>query len=108
VKLAEAFRNEALRAIEAQLALFKDTLHLAAAALLPQAQSRDIVLVGREAQLTIFRQMDRPLPGHVLVTVQVARHSLGGVSTLRFEKGLVYSPGDLVREATDQELQASG
>jgi hypothetical protein len=108
VNLAEEFRSEALCAIDAQIASLRATLDFTAASSLPHARSLDIVLAGREAQLTIFRQNDQPSPGKILVTAQVARHSLGGVTSLHFEKGLVISPDGVLREATDLELLISG
>jgi hypothetical protein len=108
VTLRELFRQEALREVQAQVDVLRDTLDLAGALALPAATCRDIVLCGREAQLTIFRQADQPSAGAVLVTAQVARHGLGGVTSLRYEQGLVFSPGCPARDATDDELRASG
>ena len=100
--------TEALRVIQARMDVLKRSLDFAVAMALPPAQSEDIVIVGREAQLTTFCQKDQPSPGQVLVTTQIARHSLGGVTSLRLEQGLVVSPDGLVRAATDDELLASG
>src|SRR5687768_5662289 len=55
---------------------------------LPQAAGEDIVVAGKEVQLTTFRQV---VPSGVLVTVQIARHSMGGVLTFKSEKGLVFA-----------------
>ena len=74
---------------------------------MPEVEPRDIVIANREAQLAIFRQSDVPLEGHVLVTVQVARHGLRGVVSFKLERGLVFSPHGSVRDATDHELLGS-
>lgn len=58
--------------------------------------------------LTTFRQKDVPAPGQVLVTVQIARHGLGGPTTFKVESGLVFSSDGSVRDATDDELVRSG
>jgi hypothetical protein len=107
VTLLEAFKAEALRELQAQLDALR-TLDFVGALSLPETQYRDIALCGREAQLTIFRQSDQPRPGHVLVTAQIARHTLGGVTSLKFEKGLVFPPVGPVRDATEEELLRSG
>jgi hypothetical protein len=107
MKLAEAFRLGATQQVQAQVDELRGSLDFDGAAALPEIQCRDIVIVGREATLTVFRQLDRPAPGHVLVTVQVARHSLGGLTALKIEKGVVFPRGAPARDATDEELLAS-
>jgi hypothetical protein len=44
----------------------------------------------------------------VLVTVQIARHGLGGIVSFHTERGLVFGPHGDPRDATEQELQNSG
>jgi hypothetical protein len=107
MKLAEAFRLGALHEVQQQLDAMRSSLDAAAAGAMPEMQCRDIVISGREALLTIFRQLDRPAHGSILVTAQVARYALGGLNTLKFEKGLVFAPGEPVRDATDEELKLS-
>jgi len=108
VKQAEAFKAETDRAIDARIAQLRDTLTFASAGALPEAQFEDIVIAGKEVSFTVFRQSKVPfLQGQVLVTVQVARHGLGGVVSFHAEKGLVFSAGAPVRDATTQELQDS-
>jgi hypothetical protein len=106
--LAEAFRAEALHVLQQQADRLRRTLDLAGALALPAASFEDIVLCGREAQLTIFRQADQPSSGQVLVTAQIARHALGGVKSLAFDRGLVFSSVGPARDATDLELRTSG
>jgi hypothetical protein len=66
-------------------------------------------VAGREVQLTIYRQAAvRSLGRQVLVTVQLARHALGGVVSFHIEKGIVFSPEAPARDATEQELLDSG
>lgn len=109
MKLAEAFTVEAERAIDARIAQLRSTLAFATAGALPEAQYEDIVIAGKEVLFTVFRQSSIPfLAGQVLLTVQVARHGLGGVVSFQTEKGLVFSPDAAVRDATARELQDSG
>jgi hypothetical protein len=105
--LAETFRADALREIEGRIDRLRLALTYAEALGLPQVDPQDIVIANREAQLAIFRQSGQPLEGHVLVTVQVARHGLGGVVSFNLERGLVFSQDGSVRDATDQELLGS-
>lgn len=108
MKLAEAFRLGAQEAVQAETDALRRSLDIRGARALPEIQCRDIVITGREATLTVFRQVDRPAPGNVLVTAQVARHSLGGLTSLRIEKGLVFAPDAPARDATDEELRSTG
>jgi hypothetical protein len=109
MKLAEQFRAEALQAIDDRVARLRGAHTFESVNALPEAQFEDVVIAGREVQLTVFRQSNVPmLDGRVLVTVQIARHGLGGVKSFRVEKGLVFSAGEAVREATTRELEYSG
>jgi len=109
VKQAEAFTVEAERAVDARIATLRSTLAFETAGALPEAQFEDIVIAGKEVLFTVFRQSNIPfMPGQVLVTVQVARHGLGGVVSFQAEKGLVFSSDAGVRDATTRELQDSG
>ncbi len=104
---AELFRAEASRAIGAEIERLA-ALTFPQIRALPEVESRDFVAANREAQLSIYRQIDPPmLHGRVLVTVQIVRHGLGGVETFRVERGLVLSADAAPRDATSQELQAS-
>ena len=108
MSLAETFRAEALRELQARVAHLRQSLTWARARALPEAQYQDVVVAAREVLLTTFRQVDMPAPGHVLVTVQIARHGLGGPTTFKIEGGLVLSSDGSVRDATDEELLRSG
>jgi hypothetical protein len=106
---AEEFWSEAEKFIEAHAQGLRDSLTYEDVLALPEADSRDIVILGKEVLLTIFRQSDVPaLEGQVLVTVQVSRHTLGGMSTSLRERGLVFSAGNPPRPATEQEMRDSG
>ena len=75
---------------------------------LPGAAAEDIVVAGKEVQLTVFRQQGLPDdPEAVLVTAQVSRASLGGMVTFLLEKGRVFSASGSSRPATDEELAAT-
>lgn len=104
VSLATRFREEAVAELESRRERLRSALSFDEAKALPSIDISDVVFAGREAHLTIFRQ---DLGTQVLVTLQVARHGLGGVTSLRIEKGLVFSPEEAPRDATDAELEAS-
>jgi hypothetical protein len=103
------FNDEALAVVTAEVDRMRGELTFSQALALPQATGRDIVVAGKEVQLTIWRQTDlHLLKGDVLITVQVARFGLGGMVTYQTERGLVFSPGAPPRDATPVELQNSG
>ena len=106
---AEEFWNEAVKVVEAHAARLGDSLSFDDALALPAAESSDIVILGKEVLLTIFRQSDVPsLKDQVLVTVQVSRQTMGGMSTSLRERGLVFSADAPPRQATEEELKVSG
>ncbi len=104
-----AFNDAALAVVESEIVRLRTTLSCAQARELPEAEGRDIVVAGREVQLTTFRQ---PAPsasgGETLVTVQVARFGLGGMVSYHTEKGLIFSSSAAPRDATGSELVESG
>lgn len=108
MSLADKFREEALVMVQKHLDELRSTLSYQDALSLPAVACQDIVVAGKEALLTIYRQADLPfLAGQVLVTAQIARHALGGVTSFQIEKALVFSPQDPPRAASDQELADS-
>ncbi len=103
------FNDEALAVIRSEVDRLRGELTFSQALALPEAEGKDIVVAGKEVQLTIFRQTEPSfLKGDVLVTVQVARFGLGGIVSYHTERGLVFSPSEAPREATQIELQNSG
>ena len=104
----EEFETEAKKLIdtkfeELKLLSFSDSFDL------PGALAEDVVVAGREVQLTIFKQKGVPnLPDVVLVTAQLARAGLGGLISYHYERALVYSSNGDIREATESELLATG
>lgn len=107
--LRQAFNEESLTLVEREIERLRAGLTFEKARNLPQAEGRDVVVAGREVQLTVFRQTDARIgDGGVLVTVQVARFGLGGTNTYRVERGLVFSPDAPPRDATEEELVTSG
>lgn len=75
---------------------------------LPEASAEDIVVAGKEVQLTVFRQLGVPdFPDALLVTAQVVRAGLGGIVTYHHEQGLVFFAGGGNRRASDEELEAT-
>jgi hypothetical protein len=106
---AAQFNDEALRVIQEHLQRLRSTLTYEAALRLPAARGEDIVVAGKEVQLMIFRQaIGESSQGQALVTVQLARYGLGGVSTYLAEKGVVFSPTAAPRDATDEEMTKTG
>lgn len=103
-----SFADSAAGVVRAKLQQLRGELTFEQALALPEADCQDVVVEKKEVQLTIFRQAKLPfLEGRVLVTVQLARHGLGGVSHFKYEQGLVFSPNEAVRLATDEELALS-
>ena len=75
---------------------------------MPHAEFDDIVIAGKEVQLTIFKQDEvTGLPGAILVTAQIVRAALGGVHSFHYERGLVFEENGPVREASEDELRAT-
>jgi hypothetical protein len=109
VSALATFNDEARAVVRAEVDRLKAELTFSTALALPGAVAKDIVVAGKEVQLTIFRQTEPPfLKGDVLVVVQVARAGLGGIVSYQMERGLVFSPSAAPREATQVELQNSG
>jgi hypothetical protein len=105
----EVFNQAALDEVQRHVQRLRNTLTYEDAKALPQVDGRGVVIEGREVALTIFRQADLPILGNgVLVTVQIARHALGGAISFHTERGLVFEPQGAPRDATEQELQNSG
>jgi len=98
---AQKVTNE--RLIELEILTYEDAFKL------PGAFSKDIVVAGKEVQMTVFRQLGLPdIPDAVLVTVQISRAGLGGIVSYHYERALVYTANGKFREATQSELLATG
>ena len=79
------------------------------ASALPWASIEDIVVVDKEVQLTVFQQNGLPdAPDAILVTIQLLRAGLGGTVNFKLERGLVFTADGNIREASEDELQATG
>ena len=75
---------------------------------MPHAEFDDIVIAGKEVQLTIFKQDEVPnLPGAILITAQIVRAALGGVHSFHYEQGLVFEEHKSAREASEDEMRAT-
>ena len=91
-----------------ELDRLRTELTFAQASAVPDAEATDIVVAGKEVQLTIFKQTGPGfLKGRVLITVQLARFGLGGVVAQQIERGLIFSPDAAPRDATEGELLES-
>lgn len=100
----ELFEQEAEALVGDKLTALKH-LSFDEASSLPRAVPEDIVIAGKEVQLTVFKQTDiEGLPSAVLVTLQVVRAGLGGIVNYQLERGLLYFPRGEIREATESEL----
>jgi hypothetical protein len=100
---------EVLAVIRGEADQLRTELSFSQAVALPESASREVVIAGKKVQLTIFRQTELPfLKGDVLVTVQVAYSILGGFVSHHTERGIVFSPNEMPREATHIELRISG
>jgi hypothetical protein len=106
---ARAFFNQAaLAAVESEIVRLRTELSYRQACELPETEVRDIVVAGREVQLTTFRQRaPTSSNGDILVAVQVARFGLGGIVSYQTERGLIFSPSAAPRDATGPELTGS-
>ncbi len=84
-------------------------LTYAQARTLPEVDGEEITIAGITTSVTVFRQ-DSPnqLEGRTLVTVLVARERWFGMTANHIERGLVFSPDEPTREASELELQNSG
>ena len=69
---------------------------------LPEAEGAEVVLGDRKCALTVFRQSLSA--EECLVTVQLARGVFFGALSRHWERGLVFTQNEAVREATDAEL----
>lgn len=103
-----AFTDAATAAVLAHIESLRSELSFDQARALPEAAAQDIVVAGKEVQLTVYRQAELPfLSGQVLVAVQLARYGMGGITLFMIERGLVFSPDSAPRDATEQELADS-
>ncbi len=73
---------------------------------LPETQGEETLVGGRKCVLTTFRQGLRS--DEILVTVQLARPTLLGLGSVHKEEGLVFRRTGSVRDASREELLASG
>ena len=97
--------TEAAAVVNRKLAELRELTYTDAQGL-SAAAFEDIVVAGKEVQLTVFRQQGvLSAADAVLVTVQLARAGLGGIVNFQLERGLVYLPGRPVRDATEDELE---
>jgi len=102
------FNDAALAAVQSEIVRLITALSYPQACELPETQVSDIVVAGREVQLTTFRQrLPSSSSGEILVVVQVARFGLGGIVSYQIERGLIFSPSAAPRDATEAELTGS-
>jgi hypothetical protein len=101
------YQSEAVKVLEDRLNRLRLLSHADARAL-AEADSEDIVIAGAKASVTVFRQDDAyQLQGRTLVTLLVLRRWWFGLHTHHMTRGLVFSPDEATREATNLELQNS-
>ena len=103
------YQSEANRIAGERIARLRALSYEQAASLPEASESETLVLDGTPCSITVFAQREPyPLPGAILVTVQVARQGFLGIASYHTERGLVFAPNAAVREATDVELRDSG
>ena len=106
--VSRSYGADAMKIIEHRLNERRD-LTFEQVSSLPEVSGEDIVIDGTKARVTIFRQSSPyELSGRVLLTVLIARPRWFGMAAHHIERGLVFSPDQPVREATESELQNSG
>ena len=104
----DEFEFEATRLVEAEVVRLRGLSH-AEATSLPEVKALDVVIAGKSASLTAFRYIDAGTqPGHTLVVVLAARPQFFGIASRHLERGLVFAPFEVVRDATATELENSG
>lgn len=102
------FAQAALPMIHSRIEKLR-TLDAQAAAALPEVGGVRMVIAGFESSITVFRYNDAyQLNGKTLVVVLAARPTMFGLPSQHIELGLVFSPTEPVRDATEKELQNSG
>ena len=99
------YEMDAETLIKARIAALR-SLTFDRASALPETAGEEALVAGRRVRLTTFRQRVRP--EEILVTVQLARRTLLGLGTVHTEKGLVFNRDGSVRDASREELVASG
>jgi hypothetical protein len=105
---AASFQRAVAELLASRLARLRKLTYQEARAL-PATAEEAVVLDGATSSVTVFRQNDAyALVGRTLVTVQVARQALVGLASFHTELGLVFSPNESPRDATELELQNSG
>ena len=102
------YREEVERVIDGRIRDLRGKSFDEASAL-PEVASEDCLFAGEKVSVTVFRQNSPyQLDGKVLITVLVAKPELLGMTSTHIERGLVFSPNEAVREATQDELQNTG
>ena len=101
----ERYQMEADGLIASRIAQLRG-LRFDRASMLPEAAGEELLIAGRKCAVTTFRQ--QLTPADVLVTDQVARRTLAGLASVHAEKGLIFSRDGSVRDASPEELLASG
>ncbi|MET0291781.1 MAG: hypothetical protein ABW136_05395 [Steroidobacteraceae bacterium] len=103
-----AFDEKAKAVVRTYVERLRQELTFEKAKAMPEAEGEDVVVELKEVQLTVFRQAKLPFLGdRILVTVQLARHGMGGVVLYKHEQGLMFSPGGSISDATAEELALS-
>ena len=104
----EAYKLEVDSLIRSRIEELR-TLTFANATVLPETVGEERIILSRKCALTVFVQHSPHfLPEQILVTVQVARFGVLGLSSYHVERGLVFSPDGSIRDATEEDLQNSG
>lgn len=103
----EEFSKLASEAISAEIAQLK-LLSFEEVQQLPEARAADILVGNKEVQLTVFKQSGLAvLQDATLLTVQLSRFGLGGVTIYQAEEGLLFFAKAATRQATTAELNAT-
>lgn len=105
---SSSFAQAALSIVQERIQQLR-SLDFETAVELPEVDSVHTVIAGYESDVTTFRYNDAyQLSGKTLVVVSAARPTMLGMAEQHIELGLVYSPSEPVRDATETELQNSG
>ena len=103
------YQPEAYRIARERLSRLRGLTYEQAASLPEASESEPLVIDGTACTVTVFAQRSSDvLPKAVLVTVLVAHKGFLGIASFHTERGLLFAPGQDVREATELELRDSG
>ncbi|MCG2584172.1 hypothetical protein [Massilia sp. TS11] len=103
------FDIDASRILEERVSSLRTLTYERAIGFPETSEEETIVVAGKRCKLIVFRQPGpEELTDSILITVLLSRSGLLGITQYHTERGLLFSPANPVREATDMELLQNG